>query len=385
MVLTEHASIRRTSTLARDPEAAAAELFDGLYQDEIAVAVFFASRQYDLEELQSALSRRFEGIPLIGCTTAGEIGPDGYHTGGLTGFSLSGKDFAVVTSLIPDLKDMPPDTGKSVAQQAKQQHEGRGLRLDAGNCFGFLLVDGLSVREEVLVDSLHKPLGDIHLFGGSAGDDLEFKRTLVWHGNRFHENAAVFSLVHTELPFEVFRSQHFVATEKKLVVTEADPATRIVSEINGDLAAIEYANLVGVKVEDLSPDVFSQYPVVLRAAGELFVRSIAKANPDHSLTLFCAIEKGMVLTLAKAADLTQSLRETFEGIEERLGRLQLVVGCDCILRRLECESKGILDQVGGLMNRYAMVGFATYGEQYDSMHVNQTLTGVALGSRIRHA
>ena len=28
-----------------------------------------------------------------------------------------------------------------------------------------------------------------------------------------------------------------------------------------------------------------------------------------------------------------------------------------------------------------VIGFQTYGEQYRSMHVNQTLTGVAIGKR----
>ena len=34
-----------------------------------------------------------------------------------------------------------------------------------------------------------------------------------------------------------------------------------------------------------------------------------------------------------------------------------------------------------LYRRNNVVGFNTYGEQYRSMHVNQTLTGVAIGKR----
>jgi hypothetical protein len=34
-----------------------------------------------------------------------------------------------------------------------------------------------------------------------------------------------------------------------------------------------------------------------------------------------------------------------------------------------------------LYRKYNVVGFGTYGEQYQSMHLNQTLTGIAFGKR----
>jgi len=48
--------------------------------------------------------------------------------------------------------------------------------------------------------------------------------------------------------------------------------------------------------------------------GTNFVRSIQAANPDGSLTLFCAIEEGLVLRVARGANLVQNLTETFAGI-----------------------------------------------------------------------
>jgi hypothetical protein len=32
------------------------------------------------------------------------------------------------------------------------------------------------------------------------------------------------------------------------------------------------------------------------------------------------------------------------------------------------------------MHRNNAVGFCTYGEQYEAMHMNQTLTGIAIGA-----
>ncbi len=381
MLLKTSASIRRAASRAANPGRAVAELHEGLVQEHSSLAVFFASPEYDTEALAVALRERFQGIPLIGCTTAGEIGPAGYHTGGLTGFSMSSKDFMVQSSLIENLKDLEMDQGKALALQAMTRLQTLGKRPDGSNTFGFLLVDGLSVREEALVSSLCKPLGDIQLFGGSAGDNLRFNETLIWADGGFHRNAAVFNLIQTDLPFEVFRTQHFVESDQKMVVTDADPLARVVKEINGEPAAREYARMVGVRVEELTPLVFSAHPVVLRVGGEAFVRSIAKVNDDGSLSLLCAIESGVVLTLARGVDMVAGLRDTFQKLKASLGPLQLTIGCDCILRSLECDTKEIRGQISTILEENSVIGFATYGEQINAMHVNQTLTGVGIGQR----
>ena len=46
---------------------------------------------------------------------------------------------------------------------------------------------------------------------------------------------------------------------------------------------------------------------------------------------------------------------------------------------------GLNERVSELMIENNVVGFATYGEQFNGMHVNQTFTGVALGSAPRAA
>lgn len=381
MLLQTTPSIRRAASRAPSPEGAVAELHAGLAQEQAALTVFFASPEYDTEALATALRKHFQGTPLIGCTTAGEIGPAGYHTGGLTGFSLSSKDFRGHSSLIGHLKDLEPDQGKAQALQAMSRMQAQGKRPDGSNTFGFLLVDGLSIREEALVSSLHKPLGDIPLFGGSAGDNLRFKETLIWAEGTFHRNAAVLNLIQTDLPFEVFRTQHFVESDQKMVVTEADPIARVVKEINGEPAALEYARMVGVPATELTPTVFSEHPVVLRVSGEYFVRSIAKAHADHSLSFYCAIESGVVLTLARGVDMVAGLKNAFQRLHATLGPVQLTIGCDCILRSLECDAKGVREQVAAILEENHTIGFATYGEQINAMHVNQTLTGVCIGQR----
>ena len=60
---------------------------------------------------------------------------------------------------------------------------------------------------------------------------------------------------------------------------------------------------------------------------------------------------------------------------------QLVLGCDCVLRSLEMDQKGLREEIGRIFQENNVVGFATYGEQFNAMHVNQTFTGVAIGGK----
>ena len=88
--------------------------------------------------------------------------------------------------------------------------------------FGFLMSDGLSLKEENLIARLKQAFDAIDIFGGSAGDDLKFEKTSVYYGGKFHSNAAILTIIETECDFHLFKTQHFVPTEKELIITEVD-------------------------------------------------------------------------------------------------------------------------------------------------------------------
>ncbi len=211
---------------------------------------------------------------------------------------------------------------------------------------------------------------------------MTFTRTVVVHGREVRTSAAVLTLVHTLRPFLVFKTQHFVPGAEKLVVTAADAGTRTVHEINGEPAADEYARAVGVPVESLGPPVFADYPVVVKAGGDGFVRALARVNPDASLTFMCAIEEGIVLTVARGVDLVANLETAMDDVRRRVGEPSLILGCDCILRRLEIERRALTPAIDKILLRLPFLGFSTYGEQLNAVHVNQTLTGVAIGASV---
>jgi hypothetical protein len=373
---------RRAASISLDARIAARELFDALYMPDMALAVFYCSPRHDLAALGAALAALFgAGAPLIGCTTAGEITPLGYLEGSVTGLSLAGRGVVAHTVVIDRLRDLELARGEVAARAALDGMRDRGVIASGETCFGFLLCDGLAMQEEGLVSTLYANLRGIQLIGGSAGDGIRFGSTHLYHGGRFHTDCALFTLISTPAAFKVFKTEHFVPSPRKMVITGAEPAHRIVTEINGEPAAREYARMVGLEIDKLTPMIFAAHPVVVRISGHCYVRSIQKVNDDHSLTFFCAIDEGIVLTVAQGVDIVSNLEEAFAGVERELGPPALVLGCDCVLRYLEIEQRGVRDQIGKIFAAHNVIGFATYGEQYNAMHVNQTFTGVALSAR----
>ncbi len=367
-------STRRGASLAPDPAQAVKELRAAIDQPEMRVVLFFCSSSYDLGKLGAALRSAF-ACPVIGCTSAGQIGPTGYQRGGITAASLASDELVVRPHLISPLSECRERAVKA-ASQVRAELQGLPSHRRA---FGLILVDGLALAEEGLAAILYRSLGDVPIVGGSAGDDLRFERTWIYWEGEFLTDAALFTLFETSVRFSTFKLQHFRPTERKLVTTAADPAKRVVGEMNGLPAAAAYAELLGLAVEDLDASVFSKNPVMLRIGSDYYLRSIQKVNPDGSLTFYCAIDEGLVLTVGEGMDPFEVLEQGFRDATRNIGKPSLVIGCDCILRRLELEQKKIDGPVGEFLSAQKVIGFNTYGEQFNAVHVNQTFTGIALG------
>jgi hypothetical protein len=367
-------STRRAATQLTDPDQAIEALRAELDLPGMRAVLLFCSPHYDLVRLGAAIRGAFS-CPVMACTTAGQIGPTGYMRGGITGVSLSSEDLTMRPFLIAPLSSA---AGEATAAAARIEALVRELPVTQ-RAFAFLLVDGLALAEERLAASLYQGLGNVPIVGGSAGDDLQFERTAVYWDGQFLSDAAVVALVTTSLPFRAFKLDSFTPTSKRLVVTAADPATRVVREINGRPAAVAYAELLGIERSQLDARAYSVSPMMLRIGNDYYLRAVQRVDPDDSLHFFCSIDEGLVLTLGAGEDpltsLDRGLREAIAGLDHPA----LILGCDCILRRLELEKRDLLEEAGRLLAQYHVIGFSTYGEQINAIHVNQTLTGIALG------
>ncbi|MEZ5913223.1 MAG: FIST N-terminal domain-containing protein [Paracoccaceae bacterium] len=367
-------SLRTAHCAAQRPDALDV-LAAGLGPGPLALVILFASPEADCRQLPEHAAKAFPGTPVIGCTTAGEISHEGYTEGEIVAVGLPSENFAVELMPIADLDAIDRDS--LVGGMIRSRMSVGARHPDWPGEFAFLLIDGLSVKEDELTSAMASGVGPVPLFGGSAGDGTRFSETFVFFDGKAHSHAAVVAFVRTRCPVKVFNFDHLHPTGRRMVVTRATPARRIVHQINAEPAAFEYARILGKYAGDLDTFTFAAHPVVVRIGGRHHVRSIQRMLPDGDLVFFSAIDEGLVLTLAEAEDMVAHLERELNALSEN-GPPDAILACDCILRRIEAHEKQMFGQISNLLAQHRVVGFSTYGEQLGPMHVNQTITGVAI-------
>ena len=370
--------VKKGASKAKDPIQAIEELCAALYDQDNSLVIFFTSIEYDLNLIETALQGVFN-CPVIGCTTAGEISSEiGYNAGGIVGASLSSKHLVAHTKLIYPLSEYNFAEIKNLANEFRSELV-MNSDFDSSRMFNILLIDGLSLLEEVAAASLSTAFGGVSLVGGSAGDGQQFLDTFVYSNGKFYKNAASITLIETTLPFKIIHIQNFEATNKRLVVTESDGAIRTVTEINGESPAQEYAAAVGVDISEFTPKLFGANPLMLKVGGTDYVRSIQKVNPDGSISFYCAIDNGLVLRVGRVKGVIENLKENLLNLREDMPTLKIVIGFECVFRRFELQRSDLVEEAEEVLKMIDFIGFSTYGEQINGLHVNQTLTAVAIG------
>jgi len=367
---------RRAHTTEPDAERALRVLADELEADGASAVLLFCSGAYALAPLGGAIARVFRA-PVAACTAAGQLGPNGFEHGGITGLSLKSSDLEMRPCLLSPLSLCQSQAVSLAREQARRAAASPGSR-----SFGVLLVDGSSYDEEYVTAALYESLGNVALVGGSAAASPSYPQPAVYYEGKFLHDAAVLALFETKhLAFETFATQHFVPSETKLVVTLADPDRRVVYELNGEPAARAYASALGMDSAELGAKTFACHPLLLDLGEQLFPRAIRARQPDGSLRMAAALEEGLVLSIAKSLDPVAALERKFAEVEQKVPDPAAVLVFDCVLRRIELEARGLDARVDELMAKKRAVGFSSYGEQVGPLHVNHSLTGLAIGSR----
>jgi len=359
--------------IERDPAAA---LVQALGDTAYSFVIVLASPTCDEQHLSRVLHDHLNAVHIVGARTAGEIFSQGYCDNHVVALGFPKTHFSASAHLFESLDCAHDDIslGREILRLKHEAHQ-QGQAFE--NEFAFLLVDGLSRREDALVMNMSAALGSTQLFGGSSGDGLRFESAPVLYNGQTHTNAAIVLIARTNCNFKIFREDHFDPSDKRLVVTGAVPEKRLVTEINAEPAAPEYARVVGIDPHQLSPFIFAAHPIVVSVGDQHHVRAIQRVEDNHDLRFFSAIDEGMVLTLAKANNISAHLETVLTGLSQPQEPDLIFVG-DCILRRLEAEQKQEIQAMSKLLRQHRVVGFSTYGEQYNMLHVNQTLTGIAI-------
>lgn len=370
--------VRTAASSKPESVAAANELVQQLGDVDAAVVLFFASPALSGAPIAQRLTEAFPGVPVVGCTTAGEFTERGNATGGVSAVALPR---TIVTRAAAALA--PLETGVDVAVGGAFGEVERALQValreaDPTRYVGLVLIDGLHGSEERVNEVLgnHAPL--LSFVGGSAGDDLRFDRTDVFCGRETSSHGAVLLVLEMAVPFNIVKSCSFEPTERTFTITRADVASRTVWELDGRPAAEAYAEAVGCPVADLAARVFMSHPLGLMIDDEPWIRSPMKVVDGGGIRFYCQILPGMDVSLMRSTDLVGETRNAFKRAMDELGPASGAIVFNCILRRLEIDEKDLAADFVAALGGIPVAGFHTYGESWLG-HINQTITGIMFG------
>lgn len=329
----------------------------------------FASSAYDQSLLCQLLQSAFPETQIMGCSTAGEVVSQHLLQGALVVMAFNSEIISDIhLEVVEDLTDKRCLEG---ALKGFESHFGVSLnRIDHRAYAGLVLIDGMSMQEERFIESLGDKTNLVFI-GGSAGDDLHFQQTHVYANGKAYSQAAVLAVFKPRNGFDVLKTQSFSASERQLVPTQVQTATRTVLAFNDQPAAQAYAEALGVSLCDL-PAFFMRHPLGLMADGEPFVRSPQKLN-GMAVDFYCRIVEGVPLTLLNPLDIIEDTQQALRSKLAEIGPVQGVIDFQCILRTLQLRQEGKTENYIQLFEKLPVIGFSTYGEAYLG-HMNQTST-----------
>ncbi len=358
----------------------------------------YVSPHIDIDQVARTLASRFPAVPMMICSTAGELNADGGRLYCSTGnrwdrvvvqcFDASVIAAAQVVSVPLGCEDLRKG---SVELTLKERVERIGsaiaglrvdMEIDYRNTLAYVLFDGLSASESFFMEALYESGRFPCLFvGGSAGGTFDFRNTWMHDGRRRYENHALIAFLKMApgVRFGVLKSQNFEPAGSSFNVLSSSVEQRFITHVvdgKGHVSGIVDALCETLKCTPSNLEAkLGDYSFAIKVGKELFVRSVSQIDiAGGKIHFFCDIAPGEELLLVRrtglVANTTKDFNQFMQGkpVKPFAGILN-----DCILRRL-CNERE-LPEMGKNVAGMAVAGFSTFGEIL-GLNLNQTLTAV---------
>lgn len=365
-----------------DTSAAIQQVLDRLKADTAQLTMVFFDAAYDAEVVARVLDLRTQNRG-VGGTTAGEISSAGFTTRSITGISLHGRGVRAAIeiiaqlgrlSLIP-LVDMPHKLARGIGRKLEDLHVDRHMWIS--------LIDGLSGKEDLFVPFFMQAGRRMPLIGGSLGDGGRYDKVQLVHHGRVYTDAAGVVLLEYPYGFVPIHHTHMQLSDKWLTVTAQSSDGRVIEALDGRPAKIAYAEALNITPDQVTAELIGRHPLGYRFRGRPFPCSILRVREDGGFVMSIAVTNSERLNILSAKDIVQCSRsvvdEAVQQLAEKSKETQAMLLFHCTSRFVEAQSLGVTGELFEALHQVPLCGFNTYGEQFASMHMNHSLTGVVFG------
>lgn len=358
----------RAAESFRAGEEAAAQALERMSHPPADLVFLFGSIRYDQETLLRGVASQIFRTPLVGCSTAGEILPEGPAHRSVVAMAIRSDTLRAATGLGAGLRDNPRQAGREAAAAAV------GARLQGPH--GFLMFpDGLTGNGAEAVRGAQDVLGlSFPIAGGSAADDFGFSRTYQYHGGHAYTNAVSGVLLAGPIALGIGARHGWKPLGKPRKVTRS--AGNVVRELEGLSAVNLYETYFGKAASPQRSEALAAmsivYPLGMPIPGEeeYLLRNVQRVDPAGALVYAGEVPEGAEVRLmmgSKAQALAASRRAAEQAklaISPRKPTFALVFSsCSrsrLFGRRLGQEIRTIRQVLG---EEVPFAGFYDYGEQ----------------------
>lgn len=330
------------------------------------VVILFVSPRYDPARLLNAMKDVCMPKVMVGCSSAGEFTSDSQGVGHASAVAIRSSEMKFACAMGRGLHQ----DRAAVAKEIAGSFQGVGTSGPAYKS-ALILTDALAGHVDELIEQLTVLTGgNYQFFGGGAGDDANFRRTLVFCGVEVASDAVVALEILSNKPIGVGVQHGWRPASKPMRVTEAE-ASRVIS-LNATPAIEvfeEHAARTGQQFNPKDPIPFFLHNILGIETGQGYkLRVPLSVNDDGSISCAAEIPTGATVCIMAtdaraagdaAATATRAAVARLNGHEP-----QVALFFDCVATRLRLgrEFKSELKAVEEALGSARFAGCNTYGQ-----------------------
>ncbi len=339
--------------------------------------IVFAAPSYDHAALLEALSAECAGAVIVGSSSAGEFTHAVHGEGSACALALKSEEVRFAVGVGRDLHRSAKEAANQIASTF------RGVNEPTLHRAALVMTDALSGHAPDLIHELMLATKtQYQLFGGGAGDNAAFSRTVVFNGTEVLVDAAVALEMISTHPIGVGVGHGWEPAADAMRVTEVDGLRLIGLDGMPAVEAFEaHAEEQGQSFDRDAPLPYFLHNILgIETSSGYQLRMPLSVDEDGALHLAGEVPTGSRVRIMRTT-LNASLNATAQATEAALAKLDgqkpgvaLFFDCAATKIRIGDQYTMELEAVRSQLHDLPMVGCITQGQfgradgQYDGFH-----------------
>lgn len=367
-------------------KSAATDATKNWQEDGTNLGLVFASAQYNQYRLVAGIKEVISRIPIIGCSGAGVITPEGPIENGVIIAILGAEPstFQYSLGLGKNVLINSREAGYQAARLATNNFTKLPLRekYKATRKSFIIFPDGVSGNGADILRGCQEVLGsNFPIIGGSAGDAYIFQKTYQYFPQGVTSGAVIGLLVGGDISLGIGVKHGWKPLGKYRKITKAN--ANIIQEIDNQPAIWIYENYFGKETKILKEEPLSMmgmlYPIGMKISGG---EAAAKAEEEYLVRYPCKIgKKGELICTAELPEGSKirlmignrnsalmAAREAglnaLNGLREKQAKFVLMISSISRKRLLGRNCYKEIEVIRNIIGKgIPVMGFYSYGEQ----------------------